>query len=119
MYSPQIANLVAQITSDSRFLSVAKGNPYVFSNAENATNITLTVGGQVNDSPASNLTVTGGSTTHEPDQVEMFFNYFGPNPHCGELAGVSNFPVSVIYVQVPIINSRFDLAGATFNLENH
>jgi hypothetical protein len=88
-----VDRLLPLVTTNSQFLILTNGSPFVFGNAENITNRTQQIG---NHSPV-----------HLPDVVEMVF--YGPYTQC------ETWGQDVIVVQVPIQEGGFNITGATYH----
>ena len=95
---PSVTHLLPLVTTDSRFLNITGGMPFVFGNAENITDRTQQVGNQ--------------PPVHLPDVLEMVFYSNGPSTSCGMLLGISE---PTIDVQVPLQNGAYNMTGASFN----
>jgi len=100
-----VVHLLPLVTKSSQFLNATHGMPFVFGNAENMTGSTQQFGNR--------------PPVHLPDAVEMVFYTFGPSTYCGENQTLTNRAQSIIDVQVPVQDGRFNLTGATYATLHH
>jgi hypothetical protein len=94
-----VTSLLPRVVSDSRFLNLTHGQPFVFGNAEMVSNRIEQVGNQ--------------PPVHLPNALEMVFYSQGSATSCSMYLSDAT---STIVVDVPIINGSYNLANATFNL---
>jgi len=94
-----IDNLVPEITQTSKFQTLANGMPFIYAYTDNITNRVASV---------------GGTTQNLPPLVELGFYSYGGATSCGDVGTVN--ATELILVQVPTLNSEFNMTGATYDL---
>jgi len=94
-----VTSLLTRVVSDSRFMNLTHGQPFIFGNAEMVSNRTEQVGNQ--------------PPVHLPDALEMVFYSQGSATSCSMYPSDST---STIVVDVPIINGNYTMTDATFNV---
>lgn len=112
-----VATLVESVVQNQKFLEIAGTSPYVFGNAQDITDRSLTTGGIVLGGPAQNGSIIGGTTVPLPNLLEMVFYSYGSATNCGDTSVRygSTSQVQTIVVQIPIEPGGFNMTGATYH----